>query len=141
LSLAPLGFLAENRIQALAWSDTFLIANAAVKYSTGRFYSLVAIGSDPVPPDEQAVGGGGGIGVHLVRSGDLFARQIYVDFDVLHRFVPDDANGVHSTAYRAFAGWQLAPAVALVAGGGLEHHIEDDTHAARFYGMAGLELF
>lgn len=144
LSLAPLGFLAENRIAALAWSDTFLIANAAVKYSTGRFYSLVAVGADPAPPEDQAVGAGGGIGVHLVRSGEPEverADQIFVDFDVLYRFVPDDANGIHSTAYRALAGWQLAPALALVAGGGLEHHIEDDTHAGRFYGMAGVELF
>jgi hypothetical protein len=106
----------------------------------GPVQSLVTLGWDPVDDEGLA---GVGLGAHF-EVGDLF-----VEPDVLYRYVvAEPANAshykeYHSIAYRVGVGWQIAPKVGVLAGGGLEQQVPavggDD--ALNPYGFAGLQFF
>jgi hypothetical protein len=140
LSAAPVSILAENRSRLLVWSDTLLLANAGVAYSSDRLYSLVAFGGDPLPQEDRSIAGGGGIGVHLLHPGK--GSELFLDLDLLYRFVrPEQDPHAHTTTYRLLAGWQLTPGFAAVAGGGIVHRVERGEHEALPYGAIGMQGF
>lgn len=138
----PLGLInvvKNGRTQAVAWADTQVVANAAVKYLNGPVYTLVGAGYD---------GGDGAaptfaIGAHLKLS-----RATYLEIDALYRYLTDfdDTDSDpdrHLSALRGLVGIEgLGPAGAFV-GGGISHDVDSHGEGSkvRAYGLAGVTLF
>lgn len=138
----PLGVVnvvKNGRTQAVAWADTLVVANAAVKYLNGPIFTLVGAGHD----------GGDGVAAAFALGGHVRITQgSYVELDALYRYLTDfddtDADpDRHLSAARVVIGAEgLGPAGAFV-GGGVSHDV--DSHGrnqqVRAYGVAGVSLF
>jgi hypothetical protein len=140
LSLAPISILPNNRTQALVFTDSVAVGNIGVKYDTGPMYSLFTLGGDPAPADQRKVGGGGAIGVHVLKEGHLF-----VDADLLYRYFDEDPGasdeGSHSTALRGLVGWDFGDFGVYLGGGGEYRVTPANDHKLQGYGVLGVQLF
>lgn len=138
----PLGVVnvvAKGRTQALAWADTQLVANAAVKYLNGPVYTIVGAGWDGGDGAAPAFG----IGAHVPLS-----TATYFELDGLYRYVTDfrDTDSDpdrHLSALRAVVGLQGLGPVGVFAGGGVAYEVESGgaESKTRPYGVAGVSLF
>lgn len=138
----PLGIVnvvKNGRTQAVAWADTDVVANAAVKYLNGPIYTLLGAGWD---------GGDGSAAAFALGAHIGLSRATYLEIDALYRYVSDfddtdSDQDQHLTALRLIAGLErLGPAGAFV-GGGVSQAVDADggRHDPELYGVAGVTLF
>lgn len=138
----PLGIVnvvKNGRTQAVAWADTLVVANAAVKYLNGPVYTLVGAGYD---------GGDGAAPTFAIGAHVQLSRATYLEIDALHRYLTDfdDTDSDpdrHLSALRALVGIEgLGPTGAFV-GGGVSHDVDSHGEGSkvRGYGVAGVSLF
>ncbi|MCC6897402.1 MAG: hypothetical protein IT377_00430 [Polyangiaceae bacterium] len=139
LPLGLVNVVKHGRTQALAWADTQVVANAAVKYLNGPVYTLIGAGYD----------GGDGAAAAFALGGHVqLSRATYFEVDVLYRYLTDFRDtdrdpDRHLTAGRVVLGADgLGPAGAFV-GGGVSHDVDSHGEGAkvRGYGLAGVSLF
>ncbi|MBI3204865.1 MAG: hypothetical protein HYZ29_25235 [Myxococcales bacterium] len=139
LPLGLVNVVKHGRTQAVAWADTQVVANAAVKYLNGPAYTLIGAGYD----------GGDGAAAAFALGGHVqLSRASYLEVDVLYRYLTDfrDTDSDpdrHLTAGRVVLGADgLGPAGAFV-GGGVSHDVDSHGEGAkvRGYGLAGVSLF
>lgn len=138
----PLGIVnvvKHGRTQAVAWADTLVVANAAVKYLNGPVYTLVGAGFD----------GGDGAAVAFALGGHVkLGRTSYLEIDALYRYLSDfdDTDGDedrHLSAARVLVGLERIGPAGAFAGGGVAHDVDSHGNGARVrgYGVAGVTLF
>lgn len=138
----PLGLVnvvKNGRTQAVAWADTQVVANAAVKYLNGPVYTLVGAGHD---------GGDGAAPTFAIGAHVKLSRATYLEIDVLYRYLTDfdDTDSDpdrHLSALRGLVGIEgLGPAGVFV-GGGVSHDVDSHGEGSRVraYGVAGVSLF
>ena len=139
LPLGIVNVVKNGRTQAVAWADTLVVANAAVKYLNGPIYTLVGAGYD---------GGDGAAAAFALGGHAKLSRATYIEVDVLYRYLSDfrDTDSDpdrHLTAGRVLVGAEGLGPAGVFAGGGVSHDVDSHGEGARVrgYGVAGLTLF
>ena len=139
LPLGIVNVVKHGRTQAVAWADTLVLANAAVKYLNGPIYTLVGAGYD---------GGDGAAAAFALGGRVQLSRASYLEIDALYRYLSDfddtdSDEDRHLSAARVLVGLEgLGPAGAFV-GGGVSHDVDSHGNGSkvRAYGVAGVTLF
>ncbi len=138
----PLGLVnvvKNGRTQAVAWADTQVVANAAVKYLNGPVYTLVGAGYD---------GGDGAAPTFAIGAHVKLSRATYLEIDALYRYLTDfdDTDSDpdrHLSALRGLIGIEGLGPTGVFVGGGVSHDVDSHGEGSRVraYGVAGVSLF
>ncbi len=138
----PLGLVnvvKNGRTQAVAWADTQVVANAAVKYLNGPVYTLVGAGYD---------GGDGAAPTFAIGAHVKLSRATHLEIDALYRYLSDfdDTDSDpdrHLSALRGLIGIEGLGPTGVFVGGGVSHDVDSHGEGSRVraYGVAGVSLF
>ena len=125
VSLGIVPYSQQGRTQAVAWYNSNQPLNLGVRFHTGALYVMPTFGYAPQGNTLVLESSEGSYAPGISLGFRIPMQRAFADLDVncsnRSAGLSYDEHNV-DLRYRLLAGWQLAPAFALFAGGGVRHH-------------------
>jgi hypothetical protein len=125
VSLGLVPYSQQGKTQAMAWYNSNQPFNLGVRFHNGPLYVMPTFGYAPEGNSLVLESSEGSYAPGISLGFRIPVQRAFADVDVNYSNRSDGlAYDEHNIdlRYRLLAGWQVAPAFALFAGGGVRHH-------------------